>query len=59
MREMDFVCLQRKLVKPTYAELCMMVILSVDYALEVAEEDVVSRIRFKEISIGISSTIII
>ena len=59
MSEMDFVCIQRILVKTTYAELCMMVISSVDYALAVAEEDVVSRILFKEISIGISSTLII
>ena len=59
MREMDFVCIPRKLVKTIYVELCMMVISSVDYALEEAEEDVVSRIRFKEISIGVNLTIII
>ena len=32
---------------------------SVDYALDQIEEDVVSRIRFKEVSIGISSSNII
>ena len=51
MREGDFV--------PTYQRYALTASLKLDYALEEPSEGVVFRIPFKEISIGISSLIII